>query len=258
MALLRVATDRAGVAEDPSSKTQSKPCHTKVYTKVRNGSIPRKEGYSLDESPRPTQVSGDGHGARGGGVSLYSPPPLHRRSHDTFIAQSLYSGCPPFHHLLTFFIALIFYFDLSVVGPSSSHLPSPKHSGSSMDCCGGHDPSSTTPPQTGTTIVAVTYSGGVVIGADSRVSTGNYISNRASDKITPLTDKVYLLRSGSASDTQAVSDHGEDADLACLGLLAPVAPPLSTHPSSPLQCATTPSSTSHSCNDPPWSRPWLV
>lgn len=64
------------------------------------------------------------------------------------------------------------------------------------------------PPHTGTTIVAVQFNGGVVLGADSRVSTGNYISNRASDKITPLTDSVYLLRSGSAADTQAVSDYG--------------------------------------------------
>lgn len=64
------------------------------------------------------------------------------------------------------------------------------------------------PPHTGTTIVAVQYNGGVVLGADSRVSTGNYISNRASDKITSLTECVYLLRSGSAADTQAVSDYG--------------------------------------------------
>ena len=64
-------------------------------------------------------------------------------------------------------------------------------------------------PQTGTTIVAIAFDGGVVVGADSRVSTGNYISNRASDKITPLTDNVYLLRSGSAADTQVVADYGE-------------------------------------------------
>lgn len=72
----------------------------------------------------------------------------------------------------------------------------------------GEVPSSFSPPHTGTTIVAVTFDGGVVIGADSRVSTGDYISNRASDKITPLSDLVYLLRSGSASDTQAVADYG--------------------------------------------------
>lgn len=63
-------------------------------------------------------------------------------------------------------------------------------------------------PHTGTTIVAVSYDGGVVLGADSRVSTGNYVSNRASDKITSLADNVYLLRSGSAADTQAIADYG--------------------------------------------------
>ena len=64
-------------------------------------------------------------------------------------------------------------------------------------------------PQTGTTIVAVSFDGGVVIGADGRVSTGTYISNRASNKIQQLTDNTFLLRSGSAADTQAVGDYGE-------------------------------------------------
>lgn len=63
------------------------------------------------------------------------------------------------------------------------------------------------PPHTGTTVVAVAYEGGVVLGADSRVSTGTYVSNRASDKLTPLSDFVWLLRSGSAADTQAVADY---------------------------------------------------
>ena len=66
-------------------------------------------------------------------------------------------------------------------------------------------------PQTGTTIVAVQYADGVVIGADSRVSTGRYVSNRASDKLTPLSDYVWLLRSGSAADTQLVGDYGAPA-----------------------------------------------
>lgn len=69
--------------------------------------------------------------------------------------------------------------------------------------------SSAAEPHTGTTIVACSYKGGVVLGADGRVSTGNYVSNRASNKITRLTDNVYLLRSGSAADTQAVSDYGK-------------------------------------------------
>lgn len=46
-----------------------------------------------------------------------------------------------------------------------------------------------------------------MLGADGRVSTGNYISNRSSNKIAPLAEHVYLLRSGSAADAQLVSDH---------------------------------------------------
>ena len=64
-------------------------------------------------------------------------------------------------------------------------------------------------PHTGTTIVAVTYNEGVVLGADSRVSMGSYISNRAADKVTPLAQNIWLLRSGSAADTQATADYGE-------------------------------------------------
>eukprot|EP00271_Cylindrocystis_brebissonii_P015730 TRINITY_DN38715_c0_g1_i1.p1 TRINITY_DN38715_c0_g1~~TRINITY_DN38715_c0_g1_i1.p1 ORF type:complete len:231 (+),score=44.10 TRINITY_DN38715_c0_g1_i1:292-984(+) len=60
---------------------------------------------------------------------------------------------------------------------------------------------------TGTTIMATTYKGGVVLGADSRVCTGAYISNRSSAKISPLTDNAYICRSGSAADTQLVYDY---------------------------------------------------
>ena len=73
----------------------------------------------------------------------------------------------------------------------------------------GHSWNLQTPPHTGTTVVALAYDGGVVLGADSRVSTGTYVSNRASDKLTPLSDFVWLLRSGSAADTQAVADYGQ-------------------------------------------------
>lgn len=59
----------------------------------------------------------------------------------------------------------------------------------------------------GTTIIAVTYDGGVVLGADSRTSSGSYVANRVQDKITPLLDNVYLCRSGSASDTQAIAGY---------------------------------------------------
>ena len=48
-----------------------------------------------------------------------------------------------------------------------------------------------------TTIMACQYDGGVVLGADSRTSTGTYVANRASDKITQVTDNVWMCRSGS-------------------------------------------------------------
>lgn len=58
----------------------------------------------------------------------------------------------------------------------------------------------------GTTIMAVEFDGGVVIGADSRTTMGAYIADRVADKITKVTDKIYCCRSGSSADTQAVAD----------------------------------------------------
>lgn len=60
---------------------------------------------------------------------------------------------------------------------------------------------------TGTTIMAIAFEGGVVLGADSRVSTGTYIANRTSDKISQLHDRIWACRSGSAADTQAMTDY---------------------------------------------------
>ncbi|GLV37841.1 Proteasome beta1 subunit [Carabus blaptoides fortunei] len=62
------------------------------------------------------------------------------------------------------------------------------------------------PHSTGTTIVAAEFNGGVVIGADSRTTTGTYIANRVTDKLTRITDSIYCCRSGSAADTQAIAD----------------------------------------------------
>lgn len=59
---------------------------------------------------------------------------------------------------------------------------------------------------TGTSIMAVEFDGGVVVGADSRTSMGTYVSNRVTDKLTKVTDRIYCCRSGSAADTQAVAD----------------------------------------------------
>ena len=55
--------------------------------------------------------------------------------------------------------------------------------------------------------MAVAYEGGVILGADSRTSTGSYVANKVSDKIVPLTDNVWMCRSGSAADTQAIASH---------------------------------------------------
>eukprot|EP01129_Flabellula_baltica_P015094 TRINITY_DN7467_c0_g1_i1.p1 TRINITY_DN7467_c0_g1~~TRINITY_DN7467_c0_g1_i1.p1 ORF type:complete len:233 (+),score=62.07 TRINITY_DN7467_c0_g1_i1:13-711(+) len=60
---------------------------------------------------------------------------------------------------------------------------------------------------TGTTIMAVEFDGGVVIGADSRTTTGAYIANRVTDKLTPLHDRIFCCRSGSAADTQAIAQY---------------------------------------------------
>jgi len=54
--------------------------------------------------------------------------------------------------------------------------------------------------------MAVQYEDGVVIGADSRTTTGTYIANRYTDKLTAVTDRIYCCRSGSAADTQAIAD----------------------------------------------------
>jgi len=58
-----------------------------------------------------------------------------------------------------------------------------------------------------TTIMAVRYADGVILGADSRTSTGTYVANRASDKITQICDNVWMCRSGSAADTQNVAAY---------------------------------------------------
>ncbi|XP_067945825.1 proteasome subunit beta type-6-like [Watersipora subatra] len=59
---------------------------------------------------------------------------------------------------------------------------------------------------TGTSIIAVEYKDGVVLGADSRTSLGAYVACNFTNKLTPVTDSIFCCRSGSAADTQAVAD----------------------------------------------------
>lgn len=55
--------------------------------------------------------------------------------------------------------------------------------------------------------MAVAFEGGVVLGADSRTSTGSYVANRVADKVVPVHDFIWACRSGSAADTQAIVDY---------------------------------------------------
>ncbi|KAE8772869.1 Proteasome subunit beta type-6 [Hordeum vulgare] len=80
-----------------------------------------------------------------------------------------------------------------------------------------------------TTIVGVCYDGGVVLAADSRTSTGMYVANRASDKISQLTDNVYVCRSGSGqqvlrpihSRKMVKIEHCDEGDATSAGASAP-------------------------------------
>lgn len=54
--------------------------------------------------------------------------------------------------------------------------------------------------------MAITFQDGVILGADSRTTTGAYIANRVTDKLTQVHDTIWCCRSGSAADTQAVAD----------------------------------------------------
>lgn len=78
----------------------------------------------------------------------------------------------------------------------------------------------------------------MVLGADSRTSTGSYVANRVSDKIVPIHDFIWACRSGSAADTQAVTDYvkyylNAHRQLSSLILLISLANPF-LHPSSTL------------------------
>jgi len=59
---------------------------------------------------------------------------------------------------------------------------------------------------TGTTLVAMEYKDGVVLAADTRTSTGTFVAVRVTDKLTPVTSHIMVCRSGSAADTQAMTD----------------------------------------------------
>ncbi|KAF7703888.1 Proteasome subunit beta type-6 [Cucumispora dikerogammari] len=57
---------------------------------------------------------------------------------------------------------------------------------------------------TGTTIMALRTENGVILGADTRTSSGNLIVSCLTNKLRKITDRIYCCESGSAADTQVV------------------------------------------------------
>ncbi|XP_008329160.1 proteasome subunit beta type-9 isoform X1 [Cynoglossus semilaevis] len=60
--------------------------------------------------------------------------------------------------------------------------------------------------KTGTTIIAIEFDGGVVLGSDSRVSAGDAVVNRVMNKLSPLHDRIFCALSGSAADAQTIAE----------------------------------------------------
>uniref|UniRef100_A0AAQ4QZX3 Proteasome 20S subunit beta 12 n=1 Tax=Gasterosteus aculeatus aculeatus TaxID=481459 RepID=A0AAQ4QZX3_GASAC len=59
---------------------------------------------------------------------------------------------------------------------------------------------------TGTTILAATFDGGVVIGSDSRASIGGeYVSSKTINKVVQVHDQIFCCMAGSLADAQAVT-----------------------------------------------------
>lgn len=53
--------------------------------------------------------------------------------------------------------------------------------------------------------MAFVFDKGVLVGADSRTSSGQYIADRVSDKLEFIHDRIFCLRSGMSSDTQTIA-----------------------------------------------------
>ncbi len=45
--------------------------------------------------------------------------------------------------------------------------------------------------------MACVYDGGVLVGADSRTTSGTYIADRVADKLDYVHDRIFCLRSGN-------------------------------------------------------------
>jgi len=56
--------------------------------------------------------------------------------------------------------------------------------------------------KTGTTIVGLVYKDGVVLGADTRATTGNTIADKNCEKIHHIASNIYCCGAGTAADTE--------------------------------------------------------
>lgn len=59
--------------------------------------------------------------------------------------------------------------------------------------------------KTGTTICGVVYNGGVVLGADTRATSGSEVAEKNCEKIHYLTPNMYCCGAGTAADTEMIT-----------------------------------------------------
>lgn len=52
-----------------------------------------------------------------------------------------------------------------------------------------------------TTIMWIEYDWGIILGADCRSTSWNYVANRSNDKLYPLAKNIVAAKCGSAADT---------------------------------------------------------
>ncbi|GAX75388.1 hypothetical protein CEUSTIGMA_g2832.t1 [Chlamydomonas eustigma] len=62
------------------------------------------------------------------------------------------------------------------------------------------------PWKTGTTIAGVVFKGGVVLGADTRSTSGSTVADKNCEKIHYIASNIYCCGAGTAADTEAVTN----------------------------------------------------
>ena len=80
-------------------------------------------------------------------------------------------------------------------------------SGFSFECIGAAPPTSCRrgATKTGTTICGLVFSGGVVLGADTRSTNGETVADKNCAKIHYIAPNIYCCGAGTAADTEAVT-----------------------------------------------------